>query len=72
MLQLQVAQSQSPEAYLGALPDEHLHKRSTERVKTDLEAQLLRHVPRGHELYPRLFPEQLLCDEYLENSPLKK
>ena len=71
-LQALTLAAEQAQAYLGALPDEHLHKRSTERVKTDLEAQLLRHVPRGHELYPRLFPEQLLCDEYLESSPLKK
>jgi hypothetical protein len=69
-LQALTLAAEQAQAYLGVLPDEHLHRRATERVKTDLEAQLLRHVPRGHVLYPRLFPEQLLCDEYLEHSVL--
>ena len=58
-LQALTLAAEQAQDYLRALPDDHLHKRATDRVKADLEAQLLRHVPRGHALYPRFFPEQV-------------
>ena len=57
------------QVYLDTLPDGAYAqaKRRTDRRKDELEAQLLKRVPRGHALYPAFFAEQLLCDDFQAN-----
>ena len=67
-LQALLLAAEQAQQHLTELPDERLLKRLTDKKKAELEAQLLKHVPRGHPLYPRLFAEQILCDEYIAHA----
>jgi hypothetical protein len=52
--------------------DLHQAKRRTARKLAQLESIVSRLVPDSHELYPRLFSERLICEQYKRAQELQQ